>query len=118
MTIRATRYFRIQNKYVSSIGPEAQLVPDNGDTLPLDALQAVVVYQNETHSLVKALITHYQLEDMADFAETDPLTWDGVSALDIVNSYMGETIEQALKLWQLRTGETLNTNNIIDVEWM
>lgn len=118
MGIRVIRYFRINNTYVSTQGPESQLMPDNSDTLPLDAIQAVVVYQNATHSLVKAMITPDQLSDMADFAETDPLTWEGVSALDIVNAYMGETLDQALQLWQLRTGEMLDVDKIIDAEWM
>ena len=86
-----TRYFMINPDNVK--GHKADLIPDN-DFLPLSNLKIIPgPVLNNGLQLVKAELPGYMLqvlqESCSDFGVDDPLTLEGVTALNILKSYAG-----------------------------
>ena len=94
-----TRYFQINPDNVK--GFKADLFSDH-DFLPISNLKIIPgpLLENGLQ-LVKAELPRYLVKVMcdncADFGIKDPLTPEGVVALDIVGSYAGETREEVLQ---------------------
>lgn len=105
------RYFKVENQdYLD--GLSIRLMPDE-DILPIDVLSnAVAVYQNATHTLVKVRIDPELIEDMIRHTEMEnPLTLEGVAALGITQTYMGADLPEVYNNWPECEG------HVIDVSW-
>lgn len=105
------RYFKVSNEdYLEGLA--MRLMPDV-DILPIDILQnAVAVYQDETHTLVKVRLDQELIEDMIRHTEMmNPLTLEGVTALGITQTYMGADLLEVYRNWPECEG------HIVDVIW-
>lgn len=93
------RYFKVENQdYLD--GLSIRLMPDE-DILPIDVLSnAVAVYQNDTHTLVKVRLDQGLIEDMIRHTGMmNPLTLEGVTALGITQTYMGADLPEVYTNW-------------------
>ena len=105
------RYFKVENQdYLD--GLSIRLMPDE-DILPIDVLSnAVAVYQNDTHTLVKVRLNPELIMDMIRHTEMEnPLTLEGVAALGITQTYMGADLPEVYVNWPECEGR------IVDVIW-
>lgn len=105
------RYFKVENQdYLD--GLSIRLMPDE-DILPIDILSnAVAVYQDDTHTLVKVRLDPELIKDMIIHTEMmNPLTLEGVSALGITQTYMGADLPEVYRNWPECEG------HIVDVIW-
>lgn len=105
------RYFKVENQdYLD--GLSIRLMPDE-DILPIDTIQnAVAVYQDDTHTLVKVRLNPELIIDMIQHTGMEnPLTLEGVAALGITQTYMGADLPEVYGNWPECAGE------IIDVSW-
>lgn len=105
------RYFKVENQdYLD--GLSIRLMPDE-DILPIDVLtNAVAVYQDDTHTLVKVRLDAELVEDMIRHTEMEnPLTLEGVAALGITKTYMGADLPEVYGNWPECEGR------IVDVIW-
>lgn len=111
------RYFRIPNNVVNNDAQSASLIP-NSDILPLDKLEATVIYQDVTHSLVSVLLSMDQVADISDLAESDdPLSMAAVEDLGIDGQYMGMDLDEVLGRWESVSGVALDLDKVIGVVW-
>lgn len=120
MTI-TTRYFVVEPGD-AFYGHNLNLVPD-GDLLPLESLPAMPIATLEDgRVIVKALLTEEVLADLEEQLEgVDPLTFEGVYALDIANRYAGSTIEEVLHFfpelegWKV-IGQDLEGHDVLETK--
>lgn len=106
-----TRYFVVPAENVSRY--TAILFPDN-DYLPLSDLKVIPgPILQDGRQIVKAELPPYLIkimaESVADYGIEDPLTPEGVVALDIAGSFAGRTRAEVIARWPELAGQTCET---------
>ena len=99
-----TRYFIVNDTETKDY--KSNLTPDN-DVLPLAQLQSVVVGTlNDGRKVIHAILPRYLIKEMQELAELqDPLTIEGVQALDIVSKWGGMDRESLLERYPELAGQ-------------
>ena len=99
-----TRYFVVNDTETKDY--TSNLTPDN-DVLPLAQLQSVVVGTlSDGRKVIHAIVPRYLIKEMQEMAEIEnPLTIEGVQALDIVSKWGGMDRESLLERYPELAGQ-------------
>lgn len=99
-----TRYFVVGLD--EALDYKANLTSDN-DILPISNLQSIVVGNLvDGRKIIKAVLPEYLIASMREATDLDdPLTMEGVIALDIAGKFAGSTPEEVLAMFPELVGQ-------------